>query len=216
MPQLFSRQVGRRFRLGLFLGAAALAGLGALGWNAVMGDRAWGIGLPAPQPIGFSHALHAGRIGLDCRYCHATVERAAGAGMPAAETCLGCHNQVWNVAATFAPLRTALAFGAPVEWRSVHRLPEHARFHHAAHLAKGVGCATCHGPVETMERTVKVRSLSMGWCLDCHRDPGPELRSEASLWDRTPPPPAPDGGRSLVAHYGIPLQRLTDCSTCHR
>ncbi|WP_372491002.1 cytochrome c3 family protein [Falsiroseomonas oryziterrae] len=169
MPQLFSPDADRRLRIALVLGACVIVVGAAAGFAFARSDRAWGVGVAAPQPIPFSHAIHAGEIGLDCRYCHATVERGASAGMPTAETCLGCHAQVWNVSAQFAPLATALALEAPVTWRSVHRLPDHVRFHHAAHVAAGLGCVTCHGDVAAMPRTVKAETLSMGWCLDCHR-----------------------------------------------
>jgi hypothetical protein len=206
MPQLFSRRADRRLRLAMGFGAAAILALAVAAWALARSDRAWGVGVAAPQPIPFSHAIHAGRIGLDCRYCHAGVERAASAGMPTAETCLGCHRQVWSVSAQFAPLETALALGIPVTWSSVHRLPEHVRFHHGVHIAANVACGTCHGAVEAMPRTVKTQTLSMGWCLGCHRDPGASrsrLAAEAPIAE-------------AHAHFGIVVSPLTRCSTCHR
>lgn len=202
MTQPFSPRADRRLRLGLGLGAAGAVALLIAALALVRSDRAWGVGEAAPQPIPFSHAIHAGGLGLDCRYCHAGVERGAAAGMPTTETCLGCHNGVWSVSAQFAPLETARALGAPVVWGSVHRLPDHVRFHHAAHLAAEIGCATCHGEVASMPRTVKAHSLSMGWCLDCHRDP---VRQAAAAQ-------APQS----VPHLGIAISPLTRCSTCHR
>jgi hypothetical protein len=197
MAQLFTPRADRALRLGLGLGLVGLAVLAVALFAFARSDLAWGLGEAAAQPIPFSHAVHAGSLGLDCRYCHATVEREPAAGMPTAETCLGCHRQVWNVTAQFAPLESALAMGQPVGWSSVHRLPDHVRFHHGAHLAAGVGCADCHGEVAAMPRTVRTATLSMGWCLDCHR-------SEAV-------PPAPQ-----FNHGGIALSPLTRCSTCHR
>ncbi|WP_270933719.1 cytochrome c3 family protein [Falsiroseomonas oryzae] len=187
-------------RIALGLAAIGLGVAGAAGFAFVRSDRAWGVGIAAPQPIPFSHAVHAGGIGLDCRFCHAQVEHAAAAGMPTAETCLGCHNRVWNVTAQFAPLQTALALDGAVVWRSVHRLPDHVRFHHAAHVAAGLDCTTCHGDVRTMPRTVKAETLSMGWCLDCHRQPPVAARR-------------PD---ESFLHAGIEVSPLTRCSTCHR
>jgi hypothetical protein len=200
MPQLFSPAADRRLRTAAVLGAIALLAAILAGFALARSDRAWGVGRPAPQPIPFSHAVHAGGLGLDCRFCHAGVERAAGAGMPTAETCLGCHRQVWNVTAQFAPLESALALDAAVTWQSVHRLPDHVRFHHGAHVAAGVGCATCHGDVAAMPQTVKAETQSMGWCLDCHRGAGNAA--------------APDGTRFV--HAGIEVSPLTRCSTCHR
>lgn len=198
MPQLFSPQADRRLRIGAAVAAAAILALLVGGFALARSDRAWGVGRAAPQPIPFSHAVHAGGLGLDCRYCHAGVERTAGAGMPTAETCLGCHRQVWNVAAQFAPLETALALGQAVTWSSVHRLPDHVRFHHAAHVAAGIDCAACHGDVRAMPRTVKAETQSMGWCLDCHRG--------AAAAEAAP----------AHARFGIEVPPLTRCSTCHR
>ena len=201
MPQIFSPRADRRLRLALGLGGLSMVALIVAGFALVRSDGAWGVGEAAPQPIPFSHAIHAGGIGLDCRYCHSGVERAAGAGMPTAETCLGCHGRVWNVSAQLAPLESALALGAPVIWSSVHRLPEHARFHHGAHIAAGVGCGTCHGEVAAMPRTVKVRTMSMGWCLDCHRGPEPAAATPST---------------ARTEHSGVAIPALTRCSTCHR
>lgn len=229
MPQPFSPRADRRLRilLGLGLGGAAVAA--AAGFALVRSDRVWGVGRAAPQPIPFSHAVHAGGIGLDCRYCHAGVERGAAAGMPTAETCLGCHNRVWSVSAQFAPLETALALDRPVPWASVHRLPDHARFHHGAHTAAGVACGTCHGQVEAMPRTVKAQTLSMGWCLDCHRSPEGRLPRPGAVPGRgrhdgsgggpaaadPAAAPAPHSGVE-IPHSGVEISPLTRCSTCHR
>ncbi|HYF07715.1 MAG TPA: cytochrome c3 family protein [Acetobacteraceae bacterium] len=207
MAQLFSPAADRRFRLILIVGALLLALLIATAFAMARSGTAWHVGRPAPQPIPFSHAIHAGGLDLDCRYCHAVVQRAASAGMPSAELCLGCHERVWNVAAQFAPLRSALALDAPVIWSSVHRLPEHARFHHGAHIQAGVGCATCHGQVETMPRTVKAETLHMGWCLDCHRQ---AARGEV-------PGIAPTGlAAQRYVHLGLEVPPMTRCTVCHR
>jgi hypothetical protein len=203
MLQLFSSRADRRLRLGLLACAIGLGALGLAAWALARSDRTWGVGVAASQPIPFSHAIHAGELRLDCRYCHATVERAAPAGMPTAETCLSCHRQVWNVSAQLMPLETALTFGGSVAWSSVHRLPEHVRFHHGAHVAAGVACTSCHGAVEAMPRTVKVETISMGWCLGCHR------RSVASSV-------ADQAGQDAYSHYGTVVPPLTRCSICHR
>lgn len=172
--------------------------LAALAFLHARSGSAWAVGEPAPQPIPFSHAVHAGGLGLDCRFCHGGVDRAAAAGMPTAETCLGCHARVWTVTAQLAPLQTALAQGTPVAWSSVHRLPDHVRFHHGAHVVAGVSCQTCHGAVQEMPRTARAQTLSMGWCLDCHRAAGA----------------AP--ATASITHQGIEITALTRCSTCHR
>lgn len=226
MAQLFSPRADRRLRVGAVLGLLALGLLGGFAFAMARADSTWRVGSYAPQPIPYSHQIHAGQLGLDCRYCHAGVERAASAGMPTAETCLGCHAAVWNVGATFAPLRTALALGTPVEWSSVHRMPDHVRFHHGAHTAAGVACETCHGKVWEMPRTVRSETLHMGWCLDCHRDPAPRQRPSAeAVFDRVTdysahvggPPRDGVGLSSLrVEHFGVEVSPLTRCSTCHR
>jgi predicted CXXCH cytochrome family protein len=195
MPQIFPASADTTLRKAMVLLAAAVLGAGALAFAMARSDSAWGVGKPAPQPIPFSHALHAGGMDLDCRYCHAQAETTAGAGMPAAGLCLGCHDHVGTGAAAVAPLRDAAALGGVLEWRSVHRLPAHVRFHHAAHVAKGVDCGFCHGAVQEMPRTVKVETMSMGWCLDCHRDPTPALPAD---------------------HHGLRRDGMTDCTTCHR
>ena len=208
MAQIFSPGADRRLRIALVVAALALLTGGAAGLAYVRSDRAWGVGEAAPQPVPFSHAIHAGGLSLDCRYCHAGVERAASAGMPTAETCLGCHHAVWNVTAQFAPLESALARDAPVVWSSVHRLPDHVRFHHGAHVTAGVGCGVCHGDVAAMPRTVKTETMSMGWCLDCHRDPAsraPGLAVRARV-----------ATVAAVDHFGVEISPLTRCSTCHR
>jgi hypothetical protein len=198
MPQLFSPRATTLFRASIAAVVVSAAATFGLAYVQARSPATWNVGVPQPQPIPFRHDLHAGALGVDCRYCHAGVERAADAGMPSAQTCLTCHSQVWVGAGTLEPLRTAVALDQPIRWTSVHRLPDHAYFHHAAHVSKGVACETCHGRVETMAETVKTQTMSMGWCLDCHRETA-----------RARPPsaePSPTG-----AHL-----RLTDCSTCHR
>lgn len=212
MPQHFSRRADGRLRLALLLGAVALVGAALLAFALARSDSAWAVGRPAPQPIPFSHALHAGGLGLDCRYCHAGVERAADAGMPTASLCLGCHGEVWNSAAVLAPLRDSIALGAPIAWSSVHRLPDHVRFHHGAHVAAGAACETCHGRVWEMPQTIKVRPMSMGWCLDCHREPESRLRPVEAVFNRDW-----RGTPAISPHHaGAALSPLTQCSTCHR
>jgi hypothetical protein len=212
MPQHFSPRADGRLRLALVLGVAALVGAALLAFALARSDRAWAVGRPAPQPIPFSHALHAGGLGLDCRYCHAGVERAADAGMPTASLCLGCHAEVWAGATALSPLRDSMVLGAPIAWSSVHRLADHTRVHHGAHIAVGAACETCHGRVWEMPQTIKVRPMSMGWCLDCHREPEARLRPVEAVFDRDwhgSPPPA-------NLHARGALSPLTQCSTCHR
>lgn len=222
MPQVFTRRADTRLRLALALLAGAVVFLGGFAYVQARSGKAWKVGVPAPQPIPYSHAIHAGQLGLDCRFCHNSVEHAASAGMPTAQTCLGCHEKVWNVAAQFAPLTTALALGAPVEWSSVHRQPSHVRFHHGAHTAAGVACETCHGKVWEMPHTVKAETLSMGWCIDCHRDPASRQRPVNAVFDRDWQGPAAPPSREfgletqVTAHEGVDVPAMTRCSVCHK
>lgn len=171
------------------------------------------------QPVPFSHEHHVGGLGIDCRYCHTSVEKAAFPGIPPTETCMSCHSQIWTNAPMLAPVRTSLAEGRPLLWRKVHTLPHYVYFNHAVHVAKGVGCTTCHGEVQTMKLIRQVAPLTMGWCLDCHRDPAPNLRPREAVFDTnwTPPPDQKTVGAELVKAYHIKSpDRLSECSICHR
>lgn len=170
------------------------------------------------QPIPFSHAHHVGDDGIDCRYCHTSVEKARFAGMPATEVCMTCHSQLWTNAEMLAPVRKSLADNVPIRWKRVHNLPDYVYFDHSVHVTNGVGCSTCHGPIEQMKLTRQAAPLTMGWCLDCHRDPAPALRPREAVFDQTwtPPKDQAEQGRKLLAQYHIQTEHLTDCSRCHR
>jgi len=174
------------------------------------------VGYAPEQPIPFSHALHAGKLGMDCRYCHNTVETADAAAIPPLATCMNCHKSIQTNSPKLAPLRAAWEGEQPLRWTKVHDLPEFAYFSHAPHLRAGVSCVECHGRVDQMERVQTEKPLSMGWCLDCHRNPEPFLRPREEVfnlgWTTTE-------DRSLL---GAKLRKenginpRTDCSTCHR
>ena len=170
------------------------------------------------QPIQFSHEHHAGGLGIDCRYCHTSVEGSRFAGIPPTETCMTCHSQIWTNAAMLAPVRRSLAEGEPIRWQRVHRLPDYVYFDHSVHVAKGVGCSTCHGAVQRMQQIRQVAPLTMGWCLDCHRDPAPNLRPREAIYDMdwSAPPDQRQRGQKLIHDYLIRTEGLTDCSRCHR
>ena len=216
MAQLFSRRATTVFRASLVLGLVAVVGAAGLGYVSSRSDSTWNVGKPAPQPIPFRHDLHSGALKIDCRFCHVSVEKAADAGMPSAQTCMTCHSQVWAGASLLEPLRSSLALGQPVTWTSVHRLPAYAFFHHGAHVSKGVACETCHGRVDQMAETVKTQTLSMGWCLDCHRDPVPHLRPQEAVFTMDWKPHDRDMPEDVRAFYRAASQRLTSCNTCHR
>jgi hypothetical protein len=171
------------------------------------------------QPIPFDHRIHARGLRIDCRFCHSTVERAATAGIPPTIACVGCHNKAWRESEQFAPVRASLQSGRPIPWRRVNALPDFVYFDHSIHVAKGVGCATCHGRVDQMERVSQATPLSMRWCLDCHRDPARHLRPRTAIASMEWTPPAGHAARdslaaALAAEYRV--RRLTDCSDCHR
>ena len=170
------------------------------------------------QPIPFSHKHHVGDDGIDCRYCHYSVETSAFAGIPSSQVCLTCHSQLFRDAAILEPLRESARTGRPLAWVRVHDLPDFVFFNHSIHIAKGVGCVECHGRVDRMPRIERVASLEMQWCLGCHRDPAPHLRAPDQVFDMASQPPHDPRGRAALvqsAHL-LPTQRMTDCSTCHR
>lgn len=168
------------------------------------------------QPVPFSHAHHAGQLGIDCRYCHQSVEQSSYAGMPAASVCMHCHAQIWPTASLLQPVRDAYATGAPLAWSKVNRLPDYVFFNHSIHVSKGIGCASCHGDMTKMPLTVKAASLQMRWCLDCHRHPERFVRPRNEVFNMkwTPPDDGGAAARNLVRDYHI--QKRTDCYTCHR
>jgi len=221
MTQLFSPAATRVFRVALVLVLLGALGTGGFLYAWARSGAAWNVGRPAPQPIPFRHDLHAGTLRIACGYCHASADRAAAAGMPSAATCMTCHSQVWVGVSVLEPLRTSLALDQPIAWASVHRLPDFARFHHGAHVAHGVACETCHGDVRRMPKTVRAETLSMGWCLDCHRDPARYLdRQDAAAVVGLPSHPAGAAdltreGDEIVKLYDAVRRRLTDCDTCH-
>jgi hypothetical protein len=200
------------------LGAVALTGFAlVLVWGVpVMGYNTQERFTPV-QPVPFSHKHHVSGLGLDCRYCHISVEYSANAGMPPTETCMTCHSQIWTNAAMLAPVRESLAEKKPLRWTRVYTLPDYVYFDHSIHIAKGVGCTECHGPIGDMPLTWKATTLYMSWCLACHRDPAPHLRPRDQVfnphWKRTPATPS---GKALMAAYHIHPETLSDCSVCHR
>jgi hypothetical protein len=178
--------------------------------------RTLNVGYAPTQPVPYSHALHAGQLGIDCRYCHNTVERAAHAAVPPTQTCMNCHTNIYPESPKLIPVRESYSTGMPVRWVRVHDLPDYVYFNHSAHVRRGVGCVECHDRVDKMEVVYQARPLNMGWCLDCHRDPDPRLRPVDQVTNMAW---APDEdrralGARLRKEYGI--NPSEDCSTCHR
>lgn len=174
------------------------------------------VGYSPVQPLPYSHKLHAGNLGIDCRYCHSTVEKSAFAALPATEVCMNCHARVRKDSALLQPVRDSYASGQPIPWVRIHRLPDYVYFNHQAHVTAGVSCVSCHGRVDQMIEVRQVQPLSMAWCLECHRNPAANIRPRALVtkldWQPGRDPAAI--GRELMAanHISPPL----NCSGCHR
>jgi hypothetical protein len=173
------------------------------------------VGYAPTQPVPFSHRTHAGDLGMDCRYCHNTVEEAAYAAIPPTATCMNCHTQVLPESNRLARVRNSAQTGEPIRWVRVHMLPDYAYFDHSSHLAAGVGCVECHGRIDQMPVVTQREPLSMAWCLDCHRDPGPSIRPAGVAvtqmdWE------APPGHDLTMGQAGREVNPPLHCSGCHR
>jgi hypothetical protein len=176
------------------------------------------VGYMPDQPVPYSHTLHAGELGLDCRYCHNTVEHAAHAAVPPTQTCMNCHAKIRAESDKLAPVRASYASGMPVEWVRVHDLPDYVYFNHSAHVTRGVGCVECHDRVDKMDVVYQAEPLSMGWCLDCHRNPETRLRPKEFVTDMDWEPAEGETREALGARLRqeYDLNPREDCSTCHR
>ena len=192
MPALFPPWSNTPYRIAIGVIVATVALLIAAPIWFVRTPYATAQYRPVDQPVEFDHRHHVRDDGIDCRYCHTGVETQARAGIPSTETCMGCHGQIWNDSPLLEPVRASYASGAPIAWVRVHDMPDFVYFHHGVHTSAGVECVYCHGDVENMAKVYRVTPMTMGWCLDCHRDP---------------PGPA-DHGRAIT--------RLTTCTACHR
>lgn len=216
MPQIFHRSTNTFSKLSIF-GAVFI--VAALLWLLAAFTRSPWItqaNVIQTQPIQFSHERHVAGNGLDCRYCHTSVEDAAFAGIPPTKICMNCHAQIFANSPYLEPVRASFRTDRSIEWRRVHDLPDFAYFNHSIHVKKGVGCSTCHGRVDRMPLMWQEASLQMEWCLDCHQNPEKYVRPREAVYRMDYEPPADQLalGRKLVAEYHI--QKLTNCSTCHR
>ena len=170
------------------------------------------------QPVPFSHEHHVAGLGIDCRYCHTSVEESPFAGIPPTETCMTCHSQVWTEAPMLEPVRESYRTGRPLRWNRVHDLPDFVYFNHSIHVAKGVGCQSCHGRVDRMPLMYQAATLQMEWCLECHRNPAQHLRPRDQVYNMnyTPAGNQMEIGKRLEHDYKLNVGQLTDCSICHR
>jgi Cytochrome c7 and related cytochrome c len=217
MAAIFGPAANIAVKVALLLLALLLVGGCAAWWLWPHTDYATHVRAVLEQPVPFSHQHHVAGLGVDCRFCHSSVEVSANAGLPPTYTCMTCHSQIWTNAAPLALVRTSLANHVPLRWHRVTDLPDYVYFNHSIHIAKGVGCESCHGHIDSMALTYKAKPMTMEFCLDCHRNPAPNLRPKSALydtdWHRTPETPA---AAALMSLYHVPDRNLTDCSLCHR
>lgn len=237
MPNVFHPAADTIFRTGFFGGLGLAGATAAFLWYLVRTPYATEAGVIREQPIPFSHKHHVGDAGIDCRYCHTSVEQSAFAGIPSTGICMHCHAYLFNDQAMLAPVRESSRTGRPLHWVRIHDVPDFAYFHHGVHVQKGVACVTCHGRVDRMPLVWREHSLLMQWCLDCHRDPVPHLRPRefvfrmASLEELAttdefreylrrelpevdaPQPGLPSVRRALAQRYRV--KSYTNCSNCH-
>ena len=216
MAQMFHPSTNTIARVGILGSVIVLVAVA--GVAAVLIRSPWftGVNAAVEQPVPFSHAHHVAGIGIDCRYCHTAVEDAAFAGMPPTGTCMNCHTRIWPESPMLAPVRASFATGRPIAWNRVYDLPDFAYFDHSIHVAKGVGCVTCHGRVDRMPLLAKAQTLHMEWCLGCHRDPGPFLRPREEVFDMQWEPDANAAALGAVLIDAYDVRSMTDCSVCHR
>jgi hypothetical protein len=175
--------------------------------------------LEKQQPVQFSHKHHVGDDGIDCRYCHATVETTASASLPPTQTCMNCHSQLWNDSPYLEPVRASFRENKPIQWERVHDLPEFVYFNHSIHVAKGVGCSTCHGRIDKMPAVYQENTLQMEWCIACHREPENKIRPKSEIYnmDWQDDDLTKAERDKLKIDYKIrSREMMTSCSTCHR
>jgi Cytochrome c7 and related cytochrome c/Class III cytochrome C family len=221
MAQIFHRSTNLISRVSIYGALVIVAALGYAAYTIAMSSWYTDQNVSRQQPVPFSHRHHAGELGIDCRYCHTTVEKSSFAGVPPTQTCMTCHSQIWTNASMLEPVRASFRDDTSLAWTRVNALPDFVYFDHSIHVAKGIGCTTCHGQIASMPLTYRAGTLYMSWCLDCHRQPEKYIREKSEVFN--PFYQAPSGekqmelGRRLVKEYKIQsLRTLQSCSTCHR
>jgi hypothetical protein len=219
MAQLFSPRANVHSRV-IIIGVVVLAcGAGWATSTIYWSPYTTYVDVPFDQPVPFSHKHHVGDDGIDCRYCHTSVEKSAFAGLPSTQACMTCHSQIFSEAPLLASVRESLSTSTPLKWNRVHDLPGYVYFNHSIHIAKGIGCSTCHGRIDQMPLTRKTQTLYMKWCLDCHREPQKYIRPRDKVFDVAwqPPPDQEAEGAKLASEYHVDTTgRLTNCGICHR
>jgi len=216
MPLIFHRSANTISKLSLAGALMLAAGLILLAMLIGRSSYVTRANEYVEQPVQFSHIHHVLDDGIDCRYCHTSVETSSFAGIPPTKTCMNCHSQIWSNAPILEPVRASFRDDRPLRWVRVHDLPDFVYFNHSIHVKKGMGCETCHGRVDQMPLMQQVQSLQMEWCLDCHRNPEKYVRPRSEVFTMNYRPAVPQSvqGPMLVKEYGI--KGNTSCSTCHR
>lgn len=216
MAQLFPRSANAVARSSIALALFLAAGAGYALWTVAHSGVVTRQNAILEQPVPFSHDHHVGQIGIDCRYCHTAVERSSSAGIPPTQTCMNCHNQLWTEAGLLEPVRASYESGEPLRWNRVYDLPGFVYFDHSIHVAKGVGCESCHGRVDQMPLMYQYPPLTMEWCLSCHRDPVENIRprEEITAMGWSPSEAFEARRHELASEYNV--QSKMSCSTCHR
>lgn len=219
MAQVFPASANTLAILSLVVLVLLATVAGAIGVSVYRSPFVTQVTVAKEQPIPFSHFRHVSGNGLDCRYCHVSVEDSSFAGIPPTETCMSCHSQVLLDSEMLEPVRESWRTADPIKWIRVNDTPDFVYFNHSIHVAKGVGCATCHGAVDQMPLTWKENTLHMQWCLDCHRAPEKYIRPKEEVFSMQWSLPQAEQlaqGRALVEEYNIQVGQLDDCSICHR
>lgn len=216
MPEPFRPIANTIFRLVLLGGGVATAFALWIGFLVVRSPYEMLQHLPREQPVPFSHEHHVGALGIDCRFCHVSVENSSFAGMPPTSVCMHCHSQIWTASPALGPVHASYRTNRSIQWTKVYALPDYVYFDHSIHIHKGIGCSTCHGRVDRMPLTWQAPELTMSWCLNCHRNPQLYVRPASEVFNMQYKPPSDQAvlGKRLVREYHI--RSLTSCSTCHR
>lgn len=218
MAQIFNESANTLVRAGGAGAIILLTVIGGVGTAMYRSPITTQVGISKDQPIPFSHHRHVGGNGIDCRYCHTSVENASSAGLPPTETCMTCHSQILADQEMLAPVHESWKNDEPIEWTRVYDMPDFVYFDHSVHIAKGVGCTSCHGEIDEMRLTYKANTMHMAWCLDCHRNPEKHLRPLDKVFDVewTPPSDQIEQGLEFAAERHIDTEVLDNCSICHR
>ena len=216
MAQINPRNANALARASLVIALVVATGGGWALWRLAHSGYVTREGVILEQPVPFSHDHHVAQIGIDCRYCHTSVERSASAGVPPSQTCMNCHNQLWTNAALLEPVRASVRDGKPLGWNRVNDLPDFVYFNHSIHVAKGVACTTCHGPVDRMPLMYQGAPLTMQWCLDCHKDPVKNLRPREEVTNVFWTPPADLAAKQQEWAKLYNVKSKLSCSYCHR